>query len=200
MKKLLIPVLLLSLSINIFSQDDDGEEFQTLFGENGTNGGYGAFSFGYAAIAKKDAAVFGGQGAWILSHYLAIGIGGNGFASNLNSDTSGFAGGYGGFLIEPIVLPLFPVHISLPILVGAGAITKTKSTNYPYSSTNSYVVDSDPFFFVKPGMEIELNLTRHMRLALGAFYMYTSKINIQNTKSNALNDFSGAVTLKFGKF
>jgi hypothetical protein len=199
MKKILISVFLLSLTISAFSQEDEREDFQTLFGESGSNGGYGAFSFGYASIAGKDAAVFGGQGAWILSHFLAIGIGGNGLASNLNSDTAGLAGGYGGFLIEPIVLPFFPVHLSLPILIGAGGIAKTKITNN-YSNNSSYVVDSDPFFFVKPGAEIELNLTRHIRLALGAFYMYTTKLNVLGVSKSALNDFSGAVTLKFGKF
>ncbi len=188
---------MLTLSLSIFSQKEEQEDFKTILGERGTNGGYGGFSFGYASIAGSDAAIFGGQGAWILNHYLSIGIAGSGFATDFKSDTTNLVGGYGGLLLEPIILPLFPVHLSLPILLGAGGIAKTKTYYY---SNNSYVVDSDPFFFVRPGAEIELNLTRHMRLALGAYYMYTSRLTVLGISKTALNNFSGAVTLKFGKF
>ncbi len=56
-----------------------------------------------------------------------MGFGGTGFINdisynNAENQYTNLTGGYGGLLLEPIILPWFPVHVSLPILFGAGGI------------------------------------------------------------------------------
>jgi hypothetical protein len=105
----------------------ENKEFQTLLGHNQPGGGYGAFSMGYSLVDHRQAILLGGKFAWIASHSVGFGFEGAGFINEfhydpgLNRDVA-LAGGYGGFFIEPILMPRFPVHMSFPILVGAGGV------------------------------------------------------------------------------
>ena len=61
-----------------------------------------------------------------------MGIGGSGFMTqpvyDAGDDTDNFlTGGYGGFIIEPIVIPLEPVHVAFPILIGGGCDIQYKN-------------------------------------------------------------------------
>jgi len=86
-------------------KDDSTQQFQTLFGDNISYGGYGALSIGYTKIGDNDAFISGVKGAWIVGHSIGIGFEGAGFISELttgaiqNEDYSYLAGGYGGVLI-----------------------------------------------------------------------------------------------------
>ena len=78
-----------------------------------------------AEVCPKQAVIFGGRFEWIVGHSIGLGFGGNGFINEfhyepaLSSDVF-LTGGYGGFYIEPIVMPNFPVHLAFPILLGGG--------------------------------------------------------------------------------
>ena len=61
-------------------------------------------------------------------------------------------------------------------------------------------IDSDAFFIVEPGVEIELNLVKFMRLGIGGSYRWTSNVGLQDHKKDFLHGFSGNISLKFGKF
>lgn len=207
MKHLLIIFLLLIIGYSSMAQENEDDEIMTLFGNGGDNGGYGGFSFGYSTIGKRSVAQFGGRGAWIIDHYFAIGAGGTGFVSDFDYDNvfqadANYVGGYGGILFEPIILPRFPVHLSIPVLLGGGGIGYARKMDNTTGTSNydNYVEDSEPFMFVKPGAELELNLTTHIRLALGMYYMYTSEINLIRTSNTVLNTYSVSINLKFGKF
>ena len=211
MKKIIIVVFILSTAAAGFGQVDETEQIKprrsddimTLLGSSNAIGGYGGLSMLYSQIDNKDAFVFGARGAAILGHSFAIGFGGSGFVTDifyddaLNMDAN-LAGGYGGIFFEPIILPKYPVHLSIPVLIGAGGIA--------YSSVDRgweeswYVEDSEAFFVVEPGAEIELNITRFFRFSIGAYYRYTSNIDLLNTSKDVLNGFSFGVNLKFGKF
>jgi hypothetical protein len=187
-------------------QKDKNDEYKTLFGNNRSSGGYGAFNVGYTQIDNKQAVIFGGKFEWIIGHSLGLGLGGNGFInenhydSNLNTDVF-LTGGYGGFIIEPILLPKFPVHISFPTLLGVGGISYiTQDMDY-----HNMVEDSEVFLIAEPSAELEFNITRHFRLALGASYRFTSPFNVGTSgtapvSSDSLESWSFMMTFKFGKF
>lgn len=111
------------------------------------------------------------------------------------------AGGYGGLVIEPIIGAKWPVHVSIPILIGAGGVGLIRN-NYlkPDWEENYYHEDVDAFFVIEPGIEVELNMVKFMRLAIGGYYRYTSDLHLADTKSNVLDGFSVGLTMKFGKF
>ena len=186
--------------------DPDG--IQTLTGPEHNMGFYIGFHSEYSQIAGYDAFGAGGSIAMIANHGLAIGFSGKGFFSEPyeripGSNTSySYTGGYGGFLIEPIIFPKFPVHVSFPILIGAGGIAKSILTNYnyPYDYTEVYVEDAEAFLIAEPGMEIEFNVTRWLRFGLGASYRFTTNLEPTVFDSNPMDGFTGGFSMKFGKF
>jgi hypothetical protein len=188
--------------------DEEQNDIQTLFGNHSTvHGGYGAITVAYSEIDNLNAASIGARGAWIIGHWFAVGIGGTGFINDINYNSAedqytNITGGYGGLLLEPIILPWFPLHLSLPVLLGAGGIANVTSegTGENYEPP-SYIEDATSFFIVEPGAEVELNLIRHFRLALGVTYRFTNEITLHNLPGNyPLNGWTGSVALKFGKF
>ena len=224
MKKSIILVLAMCIAAFAMAQNEeqsDDQELNTIFsGKKITHGGYGGMSVNYSQLGGRDALLVGARGAWIINHGIGIGIGGYGITNDIRSDLYGdgsqfqLAGGYGGLLIEPIIAAKSPVHVSLPVIIGAGGIAYVYS---PWASAgsqyeNAYTLDADAFFVVEPGVELELNMVRFFRISLGAYYRYTSDVALTYykyaidgahelvTENPDLKGFSFGLTLKFGKF
>jgi hypothetical protein len=229
MKKLILTIAALAaISTAINAQESNAGEIKTLFG--GTDfqslGGYGALTTGYTKVNNLDAIYFGARGAVIINHSFALGLGGNGFISepvndkNLNNDFE-FAGGYGGLVFEPIIGARQPIHLSFPILVGAGGIGYTQHWGDQYDEDkdfNDYNEDSKAFFVFEPGVEIEFNMIKFMRVAITGSYRYTSDINLKYKEhfsmdssspgisgtsiapGDLLRGFNVGLIMKFGKF
>jgi hypothetical protein len=211
MKKSIAIVLFTVFSVSLMAQEtmrvsaDDDQEIKTIFKKEKRDGFYGAVSVGYSPIDKKDGLTLSSRGCWIMDHIFAIGVGGSAFINeldelpidiNLHSDNDkNLTGGYGGIVVEPIVMPLKPIHLSFPILLGVGAAGSF--TNYTYFST--YAID-DFFFVIEPQAELELNINRWMRLALFAGYRYTTDIDIEGISKDALRGYSAGLTVKMGLF
>ena len=213
MKKLiLLPAILIFFSLTLKSQDPEFEyyknkEIKTLLGRNRSGGAYGSFTMGYSMIDNKNAVLVGGRLSWIASHSIGIGIGGTGFLNEFHYEPSidrdvFLTGGYGGIYIEPILLPRSPVHLSFPVLLGAGGISYV--SNDP-DINNHLIEDSELFLLIEPSAELELNLTRHFRLAFGVSYRFPTPFNVgisgtPSANAEALKGKSYMVTFKFGKF
>ena len=213
MKNLVLILLICtSVTFSLRSQDPEFEyykskEMKTLLGRDRMGGGYGSFTLGYTVIDNHHAVLLGGRLAWVASHYIGIGFGGTGFINEYHYEPSidrdvFLTGGYGGLYIEPILFPKMPVHLSFPTLLGAGGIsyiTKNQDIN------NSFIEDSEAFLLIEPAAEVELNLTRLFRLAIGASYRFPTSFRVGSTDSpvvdaESLKGLSYMVTLKFGKF
>jgi len=195
---------------------DESDGYQTLFGNNVSYGGYGALTLGYTQLGNFDAFSPGIKGAWLIGHSIGIGIEGTGFISELttgiieNEEYSFITGGYGGLMIEPILFGMKPIHVTLPLVIGAGAIVFESSENYsPTYPNNQYHTDYDQFFIIKPGIEVEMNVTRFFRLAVGASYRFTNEVNLTTNingsdmvvlEKNDLNGLLVGLSFKFGKF
>jgi len=220
MKKIATIAVLLALAIpTLLAQEGEGNEpekkqernpgeVQTLFNSQSGSGGYGAFSIGYTQINSKDAILIGGRGEWVVGHGFGLGIGGYGFINDATYNpfdqlNYSLAGGYGGLVMEPILFGWFPVHLSFPILVGAGGVASTTYSadwHDPYQYWDGYVEEATAFFVADFGMEVEFNLVRFFRLALFGSYRYTSDIMMVNTPRNALRGWNAGMTFKFGSF
>ncbi|MCK4745482.1 MAG: hypothetical protein KAT15_00525, partial [Bacteroidales bacterium] len=144
MKKVIALIICISLAVPVLNAQEtesSNEEFKTLFGDRHiSHGGYGALSINYSQIDSKDAIVIGARGAWVIAHGFALGMAGYGFLNDYSWNPAlaggrnvNLTGGYGGLLMEPILFPKFPVHISIPVLIGGGGIAYTSTFNpYPY--------------------------------------------------------------------
>lgn len=205
------------------AQEDDQKsdsEMKTLLGTPNHIGGYGALSVRYTEIDNRDGIMIGGRGGIIVGHGISFGLTGTGFLTDMQydaalSDDAMIAGGYGGFYIEPILFPNKPVHIAFPVTFGAGGIGYAR---HNYDSDHHHWDDDDDwdedyedgegFLIVEPGIEVELNVMRYFRFAVGASYKLTSDIDLRYDNgigeriipSNSLNGLTVGVTFKFGSF
>jgi len=214
MRAMMMFILLAFLSYPLKAQEDKDLEYKerrdeviTLFGDHHvSHGGYGAITIGYSQIDNMDAIIMGGRGAWIIGHWFAIGFGGLGFINDMHYNDElkqnvNLTGGYGGMILEPIILPKIPVHISTPVLFGVGGIAYMSSYgSLDWDQPNYLTEDATSFVIVEPGVEVEFNIVKFFRLALGASYRYTSDITMYDTYPDVLNGLSYNISLKFGKF
>lgn len=229
-------ILLLLLSVflvsNLYAQEkleNDQIEYRTLFKNSNKktkHGGYGALTFGYTDIDGKAGMHAGGRLAWVINHSFAFGVAGKGFFNNLdkpypvsNADYM-VAGGYGGLFFQPILFPQQPVHVSFPIIVGAGGLTvnpmdKRNKYHWDYDyNYDEYPYDYDVFFVIEPGIDVEFNLLKFMRMSVGASYRFTNNVNLSYTYTEedtelekeivldqkVLNNFSINMAIMFGWF
>jgi hypothetical protein len=209
MKKYSLMLLLISAVLFTYAQVENTGEIQTLFSNQKSLGFYGSFSIGYSQINSKDALVSGGRAGMIFNHSTAVGIAGYGFVNNLDSyrwhDDNvlkySLAGGYGGIFIEPIVGGLKPVHVAFPVIFGMGGIAQVRNYGpgyweFPYYDTP----ESDLFFIVEPGVELEFNLARFFRTAAALSYRFTSDVELFEVDPHVLHGLHFGLIFKFGKF
>lgn len=210
MKRILLILMMLPIFFIGYAQEEDenngndDRQMQTLLGDNIDHGGWGALMFNYSNINDADAFLFGVRGGWMIDHVFTIGIGGYGFFNNANIDNMidgnfDLAGGYGGLLLEATVLPGKPVHLSFPVIIGAGGVAALQSISYPYYE-DYYVTASDVYFVIQPGVEVEFSLIKAMRMGLSVSYRYTADVDMAGISKTALNGWNFGMTMKFGKF
>lgn len=211
-KTILLSALLILLYSTAFSQEPEFEyyksrEIKTLLGNNREGGVYGAFTAGYSIIDNRHAVLFGGRFGWLASHSVGIGLGATGFINEFHYEPFlgrevSLAGGYCGLYIEPILFPRFPVHLSFPVLFGAGGISYISKEN---SLNNNLIEDSEAFLLIEPAAEVELNLTSFCRFAIGVSYRFPTSFDIgmsgtPKASAESLKGVSYTMSFKFGKF
>jgi len=211
-RTIIVSTLIILLFSTAFSQDPEFEyykskEIKTLLGRNRTGGAYGAFTAGYTVIDDRHALLFGGRFGWLASHSIGIGFGATGFINEFHFEPSllreaSLAGGYGGIIIEPILFPRFPIHLSFPVLFGAGGISYISKED---AWNENMIQDSEAFLIIEPSAEIEVNLTRFCRLAMGASYRFPTSFDVglsgtPGVDAESIKGVSYTMSLKFGKF
>lgn len=200
-------------SIPLFSQENGEFEYyrdrevRTLFGRDRDGGVYCAFYGGYSQIDSRNAVMFGGRFGWLAGHSIGVGLGATGFLNEYHFEPvinreAFLAGGYGGLFIEPILFPRWPVHLSFPVLLGAGGISYVSKEE---SLNENMVEDSEVFLVAEPAAEIEFNMTRFFRLSAGASYRFTTPFNVglsgsPSASSESIEGISYTLSLKFGRF
>jgi hypothetical protein len=214
MKKTIITLLFLGMFLaNGWAQkiiEIDGKPDQhinTLFKKEKRDGFYWAYATGYSPINNDNGLVFSGRAGWIMDHWFAFGFTGTGFINNFDqlelydyrqpaqTDLFSLAGGYGGLFIEPIAFPLKAVHVSFPVVLGAGGLTKVH--NYV---NDDFLEKTDLFYLVEPGLELEVNVTRWLRFAIYGTWRFTSDIHLENVSAKALENYTAGAIIKVGLF
>ncbi len=214
LKIYMVAALLLAAVPFVKAQDD--EEMVTLLGNSNHVGGYGALNMKYFKMDNRDGVMFGGRGGVIVGHGISFGITGSGFITQpvydpIVGEDAMIVGGYGGIYIEPILLPRFPVHIALPMTIGGGGIGyNINRYDNNWDNWDEDYTNGRGFLIFEPGVEVEFNVMRHFRFAVGATYRLTSNIDLRyNANGNystriipkdAMNGLTVGMTFKFGVF
>lgn len=81
---------------------------------------------------------------------------------------------YAGLLFEFTLLPDEIVHFTFPVLLGGGmlniSIYEKDEFQKHYYNHDVFTVEKSPFLIIEPGMNMELSLAKHLKLALGLSY------------------------------
>lgn len=184
-------------------------EVRTISGDNYHSGGFGAISFKGTDYMGETMIMAGVRGGWIINRAVALGFEGWGIIPTAKlTDVYQFddvivLGGYGGFFIEPILFSNQIVHVTFPVSGGAGWMGYNLDFTDPNNGGNvggSYLVDEDVYWYVEPGVALEVNVSRHFRMDFGASKRFTQDLEMMNTPSDAFDEWSYFMTLKFGGF
>lgn len=192
-------------------------DIKTLAGSMNHSGGFGAVSFRYSDFRDESMVMAGFRGGWIVNRTLGIGFEGHGVIPTSryediddNRDVV-LVGGYGGMFLELIFFSNQVIHVTFPVSAGAGWLGYTEHwendfTNPPYSPDDSLfygrnqLIDDDTFWYVEPGANLELNVSRNFRMCFGVSKRFTQDFNLVRTNENAFDKPNYYVTLKFGRF
>ena len=188
------------------------QEFNTIFGPGRIYGGYGVISNKFTTINGDYANIAEVYGGWLVNRRFMLGLG---FAGSTNDirvpvDFSTmptrrmtYQYGQAGLMMEYILWPRKAVHFTYQLFTGAGFTAQYER----YRSFNQYdnfgdndIYDHNYFFVLEPGIQLEMNLFRWMRLSPGVSWRNTFGSNGRGVDDSGLSDVSYTIALKFGKF
>ena len=175
---------------------------------------------GYSHFGHKSVFLPGISAGIILNHHFTIGLTADFFntperSHHHPSDNDSASdrrhggslqGGYGGLLLEYTLFPQSKIHVSFPLIIGAGMVDHQHGER-PGDSILSQKEWShhnfshgEHFFVIEPGVKLELNVVKNFRIGLGISYRYSPERNHMVTSPDLLNQLTGKLTLRFGKF
>lgn len=213
---LTLAILLAVITTNAQDKQSSGNgEIGTLFGRNkdAKLGWFVGFDNSYTQFDSRDVYISGINAGLIINHNFSIGFAGSGW-TNRNSmyyshvtDSAGayLEGGFGRMLLEFTPNPRSAVHLTFPLMIGGGGASYISEQDYWDRDDNEWDtwhknLDTDLFFSVEPGVRAELNVFKFMRLNAGISYRWVTGLEMINTPSGMMNNFSASFGLKFGKF
>jgi hypothetical protein len=207
--------VLLSFNTVLHAQESEGKleiENNTSMVEDDRIGAYGAFTVGYTSLGGKDAIIIGGQGVWLVSDMLGLGLSGDGFLSSKTKNAFGgnneysIGGGCFGLLVEPTFFADNTFQISIPTIIGGGGVRYITYTELDDGRQPNL---SDIYFLFEPGVEVEYNMVKYLKVSFGISYRFTSKVNLSVNilgkemsvwDNDNINGIVTRVIFKFGKF
>ncbi len=205
MKRLIATIVVF---IILGGQSAVGQESETLFDGNIYHSGFGAPVVKFSQVAGELGVWVGGRGAWLLNfsggHSLAIGGGGTGLSTqpavpdpDYGNPAHDYVGsvGYGGVDLEYINRSHKLVHFTVSTRIGGGGLSV-----YRRGQEDDYDANSDDFFIIEPGANIEFNFTTFMRLTCGISYMHTNGITHAGFEDSDFSGLTGNIAVKFGGF
>jgi len=213
---LLLASLFLVIVVNAQQETTKStDEINTVFGKGGNTkiGWFIGIDPGYTQFDKRDVWLGGLSVGMIINHNFTIGLSGRGWVNRQGmfypnvTDTAGayLEGGYGGLLLEYTLFPKSLIHVTFPVLIGGGGASYISDKEYKSIEdddwdTHHQNIDTDGFFVLEPGVRAELNILKFMRLNAGISYRYVGGLQLINTSSTMMDNFTATVGLKFGKF
>jgi hypothetical protein len=165
---------------------------QTLFDSGPLEkGGFGGPALKVSTLRGQAETLVGGRGGFIINHAFVVGAAFYGMVGKQERELSGgemrhLEFGYGGVELEYIWRPTQLVHASALLLVGGGGL----STEGP----------SDSFFAIDQTIQVEVNLMKWLRVAVGGGYRLVTGVDMVELDNSDVSGAVGMLTLKYGEF
>ena len=195
----------------IDTYDPKDDKVKSLLGKGNDLNGFGAMDLKIGDFMNERSLLVGAYGGFIINRRYLFGLAGYGLVTNVefegeipNQGTQkplNLHGGYGGVLVGFTVAPRELIHLSVPILFGAGAFEVSDNDFFVNNPADSeFTVESSVFFVVEPGLELEFNITKYFRIGAGATYRYITGTELLNVEDEEVSGFTGMISFRFGRF
>ena len=103
-------------------------------------------------------------------------------------------------VLEPIFFSNQVIHVTFPVSAGAGWLGYYEDDNSNFATIDGDRVAEDVFWYVEPGVSLEINIARNFRLAGGVSKRFTEDLELLDTRNEDFNTLSYFITLKIGSF
>jgi hypothetical protein len=193
----------------------DGHQIKTIFRNNGSTGGYAAFSNKFTTINGDYANMVEFYGGWYLNHRILLGIGGAATTNYIpvapmHSVNPNVRMSYefvqAGLMTECVIASDQAVHVAFQLFAGGGATMQYERPEWyddnwdDWDDINYYDHDEDFFYVLEPGVKVEVNVFRWLRFCPGVSYRIAYESKSRGLSDDALSGTSVNMTLKIGKF
>jgi len=204
-KTISVLMILIYASINVSAQEQD----QTLFGDEKLSiRGFLGFNGKGIELNDQIGILSGGEIDLVINHKFNIGFFGYGMLNDVVNDDiiEGerfyYELGYGGMKLEPVLFSHKLIHLTIPVNFGAGGVSLNEYRPWDYNNYDweSTLQDYDAFVFVEPGLGLEINLFKNLRLNASAGYLFTDRVNISGNLIHPLDGWTGNISLRLGWF
>ncbi|WP_422360576.1 hypothetical protein [Reichenbachiella sp.] len=186
-------------------------EVKSIIGRDKEITGFGNIDFRVGEVVDQQALTVGAYGGVLINKYFMLGVAGYGLTTEsqfegFNPETSAarelnLYGGYAGMLMGFKVASREIIHLSVPMIIGAGQFDVSDDNYFDLANgDNDFVLESSSFFVFEPSALIELNISHHFRLGFGAGYRLIKGSSLENLDDEDLSGFSGVVSIQLGKF
>lgn len=215
-KKINLILILTCLLIGVsraqqFTDAPKNDEIKSLIGKEKEITGFGNIDFRVGEVVSQQALILGAYGGILINKNVMFGVAGYGIATEskfdgFNPETSeardlNIYGGYAGMLMGFKVASKEIIHLSVPMIVGAGHIDVSDDNFFDVSNgDNDLTLESSAFFVFEPSALLELNISHHFRLGFGGGYRLVRGSSLDNLNDEDLSGFTGVVSFQIGKF
>lgn len=193
------------------TSDPDDDEIKSLLNKGNDLNAFGAADLKIGDFKGERGLLVGAYGGFIINRRFLFGVAGYGLVTGLEFEGSvpnqsvlkplNLNGGYGGVLIGATIAPRELVHISMPIVLGAGSMEVTDRNFFINNPVDSeFTIENSIFFVLEPGIEIEFNITKYFRLGTGATYRYVTGLDLANVTNDELSGVNALISFRFGRF
>lgn len=197
MKKIFFTVsVLFSLFIGITRAQDD--EIKTIFGNAEFKvGGFAGPFMSFTTIDGEFAHLMGGGGCVLINNFFVggYGLGLTNDISYVGSADSNVGFGHGGFWLGYIFMGNKIIHPVIDVKTGWGSIKEKYDFDFDDES-----VHGDNIFVLIPSIEIEMNVARFFRIAVGGNYQATFFVDKANYSEKDFSSPGVFLSFKFGAF
>jgi len=204
MKKILFALLVLGAQ-QAWAQHSTTETLFSAKKGKTTIGAYGVPAAKLTPIDGKFAVLTGGYGGVLLNKKIMLGAGAYSLVNNVKMPTLNTAGyqdyvnlWYTGFVGEYIHNSDKLVHWTAGALIGGGAVGRRDKWDDDFD--HDHVYNNTGFFVAEPFANLELNITKFLRLDIGASYRYIAGSNTDGITDGKLSGPSVHLGIKAGKF
>lgn len=197
MKKVVFLGFFLAVTCTLFGQE---REYRTILDNQELRiSGMGGPFMQFTSVAGEFGHMMGGGGAVLLNDFFFGGYGlglTNAIPDYVNDHASDrLTLGHGGFWLGYALFGEKPIHLNISSLIGWGEFGIMQVDGY-------YPFVRDKIFVLAPTLEVELNLTRYLRIGVGATYNLYTMVDeyMHNYTSGDLSSPGGFLSFKFGWF